>query len=209
MGLRKVALVIADISGYTRFIRYNDATLEHASEAIRKLLELVATHASHPLRLNKLEGDAVFLFAELETDEAAGVADVTRQVFELFPLFRQKIVDIAQDRSVCPCDACRSVMKLRLKVILHSGRVAQHTILGHDELAGEDVILVHRLLKNSVDAHEYVAMTPVFRGLAGSLAGLREEVSIEHPEGFGVLDLHVFHPEPAEAVMSADQVRDA
>ena len=39
---------------------------------------------------------------------------------------------------------------LDLKLVVHIGEMVKQTIGGREELAGRDVILVHRLLKNSV-----------------------------------------------------------
>ena len=41
MELKRVALVIFDISGYTDFIRQNKETLAHAHEAVSQLLESI------------------------------------------------------------------------------------------------------------------------------------------------------------------------
>ena len=65
-ALRPVALVLADIGGYTRFIRLHALSVVHAQEIVTELLEAVIDRAEHPLRLNKLEGDAAFLSAELQ-----------------------------------------------------------------------------------------------------------------------------------------------
>ncbi|MDP1624483.1 MAG: DUF2652 domain-containing protein [bacterium] len=66
METKKVALVIADISGYTQFIRSEKMSAVHAEEIIFELLEAVIDHAAYPLTLNKLEGDAALLYAELK-----------------------------------------------------------------------------------------------------------------------------------------------
>ncbi|MBI3167836.1 MAG: DUF2652 domain-containing protein, partial [Chloroflexi bacterium] len=69
METKKVALVIVDISGYTQFIRSEKTSAVHAEEIIFDLLEAVIDKAAYPLTLNKLEGDAAFLYAELKDDE--------------------------------------------------------------------------------------------------------------------------------------------
>jgi len=80
MELKKVALVIADISGYTRFLQFNKTSLLHANEIVSQLLESVIDGASHPLILNKLEGDALLLYAELGIDEGVAAREVSRQI---------------------------------------------------------------------------------------------------------------------------------
>jgi len=49
-----------------------------------------------------------------------------------------------------PCDACRLIPSLSLKLFVHDGEFVRQRIAGREELAGTDVILVHRLLKNTV-----------------------------------------------------------
>lgn len=195
MALRNVALVIADISGYTEFIRTNKDSLEHAAEVISQLLELVTEQASHPLMLNKLEGDAAFLFADLGVDDRAGAADVLRQIRDLFQPFHDRIAGLARDRAACPCDACRSITKLRLKVVAHQGPVVSRAIRGFEELTGEDVILVHRLLKNTIPANEYIAITEAFHALGGAPDGLRGEKHTAFYEDVGPVALRVYFPD--------------
>jgi hypothetical protein len=59
--LVQAVLVIADVSGYTSFIRHRAVSLVHAEAIISELLECVLDRACHPLIVNKLEGDAALL----------------------------------------------------------------------------------------------------------------------------------------------------
>ena len=61
--------------------------------------------------------------------------------------------------NLCPCDACEQANNLKLKFVAHVGEVAIQTIRDRRKLVGIDVILVHRLLKNSVPAPEYVLLS--------------------------------------------------
>jgi Protein of unknown function (DUF2652) len=59
-----------------------------------------------------------------------------------------------------------------LKVIVHSGRAVFNTVAGHSQVSGTDVILAHRLLKNSVPSHEYLLMTQAaYRDLGSGMSG--------------------------------------
>ena len=194
MPICNTALVIADISGYTAFIRFNQATLDHAAGIIGELLEVVADGASHPLRLNKLEGDAAFLCAELTGDEAQGMRDIARQAWGLFHPFREKVLAVAENRSFCPCAACQSVRGLRLKVVLHKGLVDIRRIRGFEELTGEPVIATHRLLKNGIVDREYLAITGDAHALCGDIAAARVESRLEHYDDLGTIGLRVFYP---------------
>ena len=57
--------------------------------------------------------------------------------------------DIKQ-ASVCECKACVAMGDLDFKFVVHHGEMVKQKMGGREELAGRDVILVHRLLKNTV-----------------------------------------------------------
>ena len=63
MRIQHAVIVLADISGYTRFIKLHGLALVHAESVITELLESIIEHASYPLTLNKLQGDAVLFYA--------------------------------------------------------------------------------------------------------------------------------------------------
>src|SRR3972149_632442 len=90
MELKHVGLVLADIGGYTRFIRLHKTTLLHAEEIISQLLETIIARASFPLTLNKLEGDAALLYAEMGDTETAAARDIVQQVTAFFSAFHGK-----------------------------------------------------------------------------------------------------------------------
>ena len=63
--------------------------------------------------------------------------------------FRRRVRDIKQ-ASVCECKACVAMADLDFKFVVHHGEMVKQKMGGREELAGRDVILVHRLLKNTV-----------------------------------------------------------
>jgi class 3 adenylate cyclase len=195
MDTKQVALVIADISGYTHFIRTKKVSGLHAEEIIFDLLETVINHSEHPLTLNKLEGDAIFLYAELTSaNQPEVLRDVARQAQDFFIIFRERVQALTQERAECACNACQRVHDLRLKVVLHCGEAMFKHIRQFEELAGEDVITIHRLLKNSIPSREYILMTEAFQAVTGQLSGLSHMTSIETYADLGELKVHVFTP---------------
>lgn len=58
-----VPLVLADISGYTRFLTANAKSLAHSQTILTELIQTLVHHAELPLEVAKLEGDAVFFVA--------------------------------------------------------------------------------------------------------------------------------------------------
>src|SRR3954449_3884288 len=64
-GVHEGYLLLADISGYTAFLTGTE--LEHAHEIIQELTTLIRERLAPPMRFVKLEGDAVFCYADTET----------------------------------------------------------------------------------------------------------------------------------------------
>ena len=59
---REGYLLLADISGYTEFLTGTE--LEHAQAIIHELIKLVRGRLVPPLKFVKVEGDAVFCYAD-------------------------------------------------------------------------------------------------------------------------------------------------
>jgi hypothetical protein len=181
MRLAHALLVIVDISGYTDFITQRMVSLLHAEQIITELMEAVIDRADHPLSVNKLEGDAALLFREFErNDGPAAAADVLSQVGGFFAAFDASLGDIRHKRRHCSCDACSNTERLCLKAFVHVGEIAVKQVRRFEELAGEDVILIHRMLKNHVPSREYVLLTSPVRELAGAAL----PAVVEHRENF-------------------------
>ena len=87
MRLAHAYLVIVDISGYTAFIHEREVSLLHAEQIITELMEAVIDRAAHPLTVNKLEGDAALMFAEVPPGDVAAGRDVLAQAKAFFPAF--------------------------------------------------------------------------------------------------------------------------
>lgn len=205
MEIKSSCLVIADISGYTRFVMLHTTSLLHAETIITDLLEAVIAQSEHPLTIAKLEGDAVFLYATVEGDQRMATRNVLKQVTEFFDAFRTKERALI-GCNTCGCPACRSIDKLHLKAVLHHGDVVIKKVGQFLELAGESVILIHRLLKNSITINNYILMTDTYYQLSGGLEGERVESRTEHAEGMGDVSVKVYYlrekiplPPPAPA----------
>lgn len=139
-------LLIADISGYTEYLLGTE--LEHAQEVLADLIDTVLRRLQPVLRLSKLEGDAIFCYAPEDDIEPSMLLDTIEQTYFAF---RARLRDV-QQATTCTCRACVLMPSLDLKFTVHDGRFARRTVGGREELAGSDVIVVHRLLKNSVTA---------------------------------------------------------
>ena len=147
-------LVLADISGFTAFV--TETELEHGADVTGVLLAGVMEALAPPLEIQELEGDAVFALgpdgAE-ETERSLMVA-----FGRAFEIFGERQREMALDMS-CSCRACRGVLGLSLKLIVHHGSFMRQTVRGRSRVAGPDIILAHRFLKNDVEPRTYVLFT--------------------------------------------------
>jgi hypothetical protein len=184
MAIRRAVLLIADIGGYTHYMHWNRTHLAHAQLTVAQLLESVID-ASKGLKLAKLEGDAAFFWAP-DGNANVLVCDRLWRMRQSFLARQQRIkTDIA-----CECESCSQLDNLSLKFVAHQGEVAEQRVKRHVELAGVDVILVHRMLKNAVPVPEYVLMTdPVAACLDESMRGLCKPLTHDF-EGIGQTSTH-------------------
>ena len=138
-------MVLADISGYTSFVAKTE--IEHADIALSHLLETIVGKLSDLLTISKLEGDAVFAYAE------EGKLPEGKSLLELIDHTYMAFRDRANTLYVgatCPCRACRAIPTLDLKFMVHHGDFIIQQVAGIKDLLGTDVNLIHRLSKNHV-----------------------------------------------------------
>jgi class 3 adenylate cyclase len=190
MDLKPVVLLLADISGYTRFIRLHRVSLVHAERIVAELLESVIASTGLPLVLHELEGDAV-TFYTTDDGPVSHAGAVFEQAQPIIEAFRSREAELISECSLCACDACREVGKLRLKLVLHRGEAVIGSVRRFTKVAGEDVILAHRLLKNSVPSDEYVLMTQAFVDACPPGVADQLEHRVEQVEGIGPVHVHV------------------
>ncbi|NUP89961.1 MAG: DUF2652 domain-containing protein [Candidatus Sumerlaeia bacterium] len=192
---KPVVLLLADISGYTRFMLRHRTDETHSQVIVSELVGELVRAVEPPLEVAKLEGDAVFVFAVRGADEAEWSrcrAHVGAKTLELFSRFLDKVAQM-QGATICRCGACRNLDKLRLKVIAHAGQAVFHRLGRFDELHGVDVIIVHRLAKNSVESDHYLLVSDAAR----AMISFPEEVTFvegeERYEDVGAIRTHVHY----------------
>ena len=193
MAIRRAVLLIADIGGYTAYMNWNRTHLAHAQLTVAQLLEAVID-AAKGLKLAKLEGDAAFFWAP-DGNANVLVCDRLWWMRQSFLARRERIkADVA-----CECASCAQLDSLSLKFVAHEGEVAEQKVKRHVELAGVDVILVHRMLKNQVPVPEYVLMTdPVAACLDESTRGRAMPLTHDF-EGIGETLTHYIDLATSEA----------
>jgi hypothetical protein len=154
-------MLLADISGYTAFMRA--VAQAHAADMaagtfvpeayplLGSLLDGIIERVDPPFAISKLEGDAVFAFAPEDQLQLRGqsILDCLAACYEAY----RARLDAARDLMTCNCDACSSIAGLDLKFVLHHGEYVLQSIGGHQELLGPDVTVAHLLMKNHASDH--------------------------------------------------------
>lgn len=196
MSTSQAILLIADISGYTKFMRQHAIATSHAKQIIVRLLKTIVRASNPPLQIAEVEGDAVFFYALGSGKDLKSIArGVKEQIVKFFSTFQTERRAL-QKLHTCECDACDHVGDLKLKLVIHAGEVAIESIEKFKKLFGIDVILVHRFLKNTLPSNEYVMMsTRVFEEFT-DFYGLEPERHTQVYEGIGEVETLVFYPRP-------------
>jgi len=146
-------LFVPDISGFTQFVQNTE--IKHSQHIITELLEKLIEANEIGLQVSEVEGDAIlfYRFGNPPTAE-----EFFQQVKKMFVSFHSQLKFIDTQR-ICQCGACSTIQNLTLKIVSHYGNITQTKIKEHTKLFGQDVITVHRLLKNDISHHEYALFT--------------------------------------------------
>lgn len=155
-------LLIPDISGYTEFL--NEVEIIHGSHIVSELLEVLIRENTLGLTLNEVEGDALLFF---RIGAPPAFATLMEQVRRWFLAFHARLNVLRRD-TYCTCGACNHIGHMTLKVVAHYGEVALHQVgPSRRKMIGRDVVLTHRLLKNTIPIHEYLLLSEsLFRRMA-------------------------------------------
>jgi hypothetical protein len=196
---REVVFFIADISGYTRFIVTNEKEMLHSQIIVRDLINSIIKEIKAPMQLIRLEGDAIFLYVDKGEPLIRWKlvrATLLDNLITFFRVFSNKISELTIHK-ICTCNACNNVDTLKLKIVAHSGTTIFYHINEILELSGTAPIIVHRLLKNSVQADEYVLMTePALEDLQVSRDDV--EPGSETYDDLGEIKTYIYYPSLAE-----------
>src|SRR6266568_8784478 len=95
MAIQPTFLLIADIGGYTRFMKMHRMSLAHAQEIVAQLLEAVIDATSSRLKLAKLEGDAAFFYIAYKERTEPDLAFVAEQVAGIYRAFHSRLSNLA------------------------------------------------------------------------------------------------------------------
>ena len=202
MEVKPLFIVVLDISGYTRFTRLHRASVLHAEKIIADLLQAMTKAVDVPLVLNKTEGDALLFYGEAGEDTAATGREILRQILSCFDIFIAELRRLVYGNA-CICDACLQSNNLRVKAIVHFADTVVRDSNGVTEIAGEGVIVAHRLMKNSLAYDEYVLMSRAAHEFCGAVDEFREIEGRESYDELGSFETVAYVPPRAEAEASA------
>jgi uncharacterized protein YndB with AHSA1/START domain len=177
-------LVAADVTGYTEFLTGSE--LDHSHDIMRGMMKVLSRALSQPLRIIKYEGDAILCYApDAALRNTPLLLDLLEGTYLAFSdhLFNMKTC------TTCTCKACGNLKGLDLKFFLHHGSFILEKRGKEHDLAGPDVILLHRLMKNHVKESSglpaYVLATAAALDHLGRPAEFAAHV--EHYEHFGAV----------------------
>jgi len=147
---QKATIFIPDISGYTKFLTTTEIT--HASHIINELLEIIVSENDQLFEIGEIEGDAVLMH---KSGDPPKISELNNHCLKIFRAFHEYLKVIERDR-LCNCGACTGASNLDLKFIVHYGEITQISVGGFTKAAGLDLIIAHRLLKNSIEGDGYI-----------------------------------------------------
>lgn len=144
-------IFIPDMNGFTSYISKTD--IKVTKKVIPALLEEIINANELSLSMVEIQGDAVLFYRIGEPPEPR---ELVAQSKHIFLSFSRKLQELSQEFSDAPISLPES---LGIKIVAHYGKIGLAKIKGFIKLIGQDVIIAHRLLKNSTQADEYLLMT--------------------------------------------------
>ncbi len=156
MAETNATILIPDISGFTEYMTTTE--LSHSSYAIHKLINAIVNTVGEEYEVSEIEGDAVLIIRKGPAPSQKEILDTCLSIFNAFHLQRNWM----QHSTVCPCAACVAISNLTLKFVVHYGPLVEMKVGGFVKHSGTEMIVAHRLMKNSINNHEYVLITEKF-----------------------------------------------
>lgn len=196
-------LVLADIGGYTSFLRsveeahrddaFANGAVPPAYALVSSLLDGIIETLVPPFTLSKLEGDAVFAWAGDDAAPPRGAA-LLACLAACHADFHRRLDGVGEVWG-CRCDACARVDALELKFVVHAGSFVVQSIGGGTELIGAEVVMAHRLLKSGASVlvgHGAYALFSDAAVRRYDVPTYDAQALVETYEHYAPVNLHVF-----------------
>ena len=144
---------VPDLTGFTKFVA--SADISFSKDFIAGLLRRLINANILKMNVGEIEGDAIFFYS---TGRLPSVNQVAKQCKLLFKVFYDYINTMEKEH---PENHEKHLAdgQVGLKIIIHYGEISVANIKGRNKLIGEDVIIAHKLLKNSIQDNEYILLT--------------------------------------------------
>ena len=154
MKAQPTLLCIPDISGFTEFM--GEADFELSSKVIPSLLNNIVYSNEIGLKISEIEGDAVLFYRQGTLPSFRALVDQCRYFYTEF----YKQLNELRTRYREMDSAALIPEVLGLKIVLHYGtNIAPVKVGARIKLLGEDLIVAHRLLKNTIAINEYILLS--------------------------------------------------
>jgi hypothetical protein len=159
-AVNEVLFFIPDIGGFTKFIA--ETEIQHSQHIIQELLEILADANTLGMKVSEFEGDAVLFYRHGSPPSLEQLVQQARKMYLDFHTHLKKF----EYARICQCGACAGAGGLALKMVAHFGSASTMQVKDHLKFIGKDIIIAHRLLKNSVSVPEYLLVTqPTLSGI--------------------------------------------
>ncbi|WP_034041674.1 DUF2652 domain-containing protein [Wocania ichthyoenteri] len=147
-------ICIPDISGFTQFM--SEVDFELSSKIIPSLLNKIVYSNEIGFKISEIEGDAVLFFRKGELPSFKSLIEQCKLFYTEF--YHQMELLMAENSHKLDSHIIPKI--LGLKIVLHYGLDIGAMQVGNNiKLIGEDIIIAHRLLKNSIESDEYLMIS--------------------------------------------------
>ncbi|MEM7552015.1 MAG: DUF2652 domain-containing protein [Bacteroidota bacterium] len=151
--MNKSLLLIADISGFTDFVHSTE--IEHSRHITSELLEAMIDSDALGMEVAEIEGDAVLFF---KYHQLPSQKELLAQAEKMFLDFHNHL-QLYKLRRICNCGACSTAENLTMKIVAHASDFEFMKVKNFKKPHGNDLIVIHKLLKNNIEGREYLLMT--------------------------------------------------
>jgi hypothetical protein len=144
-------IFIPDMNGFTGYISKTDIKI--TKKVIPALLETIISANDLNMTMAEIQGDAVLFY---RIGEPPAPNELVAQSKQTFLAFSEKLEALSRE---LPDMAGSLPESLGIKIVAHYGKIGLTKIRGFVKLIGQDVIIAHRLLKNSTKTDEYLLIS--------------------------------------------------
>ena len=144
---------VPDITGFTKLIA--NADINFTKEIIPVLLRKLIDCNILKMNVAEIEGDAIFFYRTGKLPTFNRIIQQCKLFYDIFSDYIQSLKKVNEENY----NKHLAHGELGLKIIIHYGNTNTSNIKGRTKLIGQDIIIVHNLLKNNIEEGEYILFT--------------------------------------------------